>query len=233
MRWFAMLAVLTAAMSAHLAAAAQQGGASSAASASVPSRALPPDIDPASLNRLPRVRREDLDDAGKKLYDAVTADGRLLGLEGPIGIRMHSPRVSEYMNTGNQYLRYQAGIEPRLMELAILVVAREMNSQFEWTAHEPPALRAGLDQRIIDVVKHRRPLTGLGDKEAAIIQLGREALGRRKVEPETFARALELFGRQGTVNVVSLMSHYAATAMLLTTFDQQLRSGQQPLLPLP
>jgi hypothetical protein len=29
------------------------------------------------------------------------------------------------------------------------------------------------------------------------------------------------------------MSHYAATAMLLTTFDQQLRPGQQPLLPLP
>jgi 4-carboxymuconolactone decarboxylase len=174
-----------------------------------------------------------LDDLGKKLYDAVTADSRLLGLDGPIGIRMHSPRVSEYMNMGNQYLRFGAGIEPRLMELAILVVAREMDSQFEWTAHEPPALRAGLEQRIIDVVKHRRPLTGLADKEAAIIQLGREVLGRRKVEPETFARALELFGRQGVVNVVSLMSHYAATAMLLTTFDQQLRPGQQPLLPLP
>jgi 4-carboxymuconolactone decarboxylase len=119
------------------------------------------------------------------------------------------------------------------MELAILVVAREMDSQFEWTAHEPPALRAGLEPRIIDIVKHRRPLTGVGEKEAAIIQLGREALGRRKVEPETFARALDLFGRQGVVNVVSLMSHYAATAMLLTTFDQQLRPGQQPLLPLP
>ena len=60
-----------------------------------------------------------------------------------------------------------------------------------------------------------------------------EALGRRKVEPETFARALNLFGRQGIVNVVSLMSHYAATAVLLTTFDQQLRPGQAPLLPMP
>ncbi|MGH9785535.1 MAG: carboxymuconolactone decarboxylase family protein, partial [Terriglobia bacterium] len=133
----------------------------------------------------------------------------------------------------NQYLRFGAGIEPRLMELAILVVAREMDSQFEWVAHEPPALRAGLEQRIIDVVKFRLPAIGLGEKETAIIQLGREAFGRRKVEPETFARALNLFGRQGIVNLVSLMSHYAATAVLLTTFDQQLRPGQQPLLPLP
>lgn len=232
MRRVVLLAVLPCALAAYFA-TRESASAAPQASAQASARTLPPDIDPESLNRLPRVRREDLDDLGKKLYDAVAGDGRLLGLEGPIGIRMHSPPVSEYMTMGNQYLRFGAGIEPRLMELAILVVAREMDSQFEWTAHEPPALRAGLEQRIIDIVKHRRPLTGLGDKEAAIIQLGREALGRRKVEPETFARALELFGRQGVVNVVSLMSHYAATAMLLTTFDQQLRSGQQPLLPLP
>ena len=232
MRWVAWLAVLTVAMSAHLA-AQEQGGASSAAAASGMSGALPADIDPDSLNRLPRVRRDDLDDAGKKVYDGVAGDGRLLGLDGPIGIRMHSPRVSEYMTMGNQYLRFESGIEPRLLELAILVVAREMDSQFEWVAHEPPALKAGLEQRIIDIVKHRRPLTGIGEKEAAIIQLGREALGRHKVEPETFARALRLFGREGIVNIVSLMGHYSATAMLLTTFDQQLRPGQQPMLPLP
>jgi len=229
MQRVALLAVLIVAMGADLAFAQQ----SSATVVSTTSRALPADIDPESLNRLPRVRREDLDDAGKKVYDAVAGDGRLLGLDGPIGIRMHSPPVSEYMTMGNQYLRFRAGIEPRLMELAILVVAREMDNQFEWTAHEPPALRAGLEQRIIDVVKFRLPPIGVGDREAAIIQLGREALGRRKVESETFARALQLFGRRGLVDVVSLMSHYAATAVLLTTFDQQLRPGQVPLLPLP
>ena len=97
--------------------APQQGTTSPQASA----RTLPPDIDPDSRNRLPRVRREDLDDAGKKVYDAVAGDSRLLGLDGPIGIRMHSPPVSEYMTMGNRYLRFEAGIEPRLMELAILV----------------------------------------------------------------------------------------------------------------
>lgn len=232
MRLVVLLAVLPCALAAYFA-TRESAAAAPQASSPAAARTLPSDIDPRSLNRLPRVRREDLDDLGKKLYDAVGGDNRLLGLDGPTGIRMHSPRVSEYMTMGNQYLRFGAGIEPRLMELAILVVAREMDSQFEWTAHEPAALRAGLEQAIIDTVKHRLPVVGLGEKEASIVQLGREALGRRKVEPETFARALKLFGRQGVVNVVSLMSHYAATAVLLTTFDQQLRPDQQPLLPLP
>jgi len=233
MRWYALLAVLAFAVSARPAAAQQPGGASSAAAATASTASLPPDIDPQSLNRLPRVRREDLDDFGKNLYDRVTGDSRLLGLDGPIGIRLHSPRVSDYMNTGNRYLRFEAGIEPSVRELAILVVARELDSQFEWAAHEAAGLKEGLEQRVIDVVKHRRPLTGIGEKEAAVIQLGREALGRHQVEPETFARALRHFGQQGIVNLVSLMGHYSATAMLLTTFDQQLRPGQEALLPMP
>src|SRR3972149_5644958 len=152
MRRVVLLAVLRFPLAAY-SAPRQSSAAAPQASSQASARTLPPDIDPESLNRLPRVRREDLDDLGKKLYDAVAGDGRLLGLEGPIGVRMHSPPVSEYMTMGNQYLRFGAGIEPRLMELSILVVAREMDSQFEWTAHEPPALRAGLEQRIIDIVK--------------------------------------------------------------------------------
>ena len=119
------------------------------------------------------------------------------------------------------------------MELTILVSAREMDSQFEWTAHELAGLKAGLEQTIIDIVKYRKPITGVGEKEAAIIQLGREALGKHNVGSDTFARALKLFGKQGLVNVVTLMSHYAATAALLTTFYQQLPPGQKPLLPIP
>ena len=196
--------------------------------------ALPKDVYADSRNRLPLVQRDELDEYGKKVYDAAAAqEGRSLGVQGPTGIRLYSPPVAEYMNQGNQYLRYQSGLEPRLVELTILVSAREMDSQFEWAAHQPAALKAGLDLATIDIIKHRRSLTGLGEKEAAIIRLGREALGKHQVSSDTFAQTLKLFGKQGLVNVVTLMAHYAATAALLTTFDQQLRPDQKPLLPIP
>ena len=195
---------------------------------------LPKDVYPDSRNRLPRVKREDLDEYGKKVYDEVAGqEGRSLGVEGPTGIRLYSPAVAEYMNMGNQYLRYKSGLEPRLVELAILVSAREMDSQFEWNAHEAAGLKGGLDPKIIDIIKYRKSVAGIGEKEAAIIQLGREALGKHQVASDTFAQALKLFGTQGVVNVVTLMSHYSATATLLTTFDQQLPPGQKPLLPIP
>jgi 4-carboxymuconolactone decarboxylase len=80
-------------------------------------------------------------------------------------------------------------------------------------------------------VKHRKPLDGIPDAEATVIALGREMIGNRKVSPETYARALKLFGPRMLVDVVSLMGNYVATALLLIAFDAQLPEGQEPPLP--
>lgn len=196
---------------------------------------LPPDVYPDSLCRLPLLGRDELDEDGKRYYDAVTGpqSRTLVGLQGPSGIWLHSPKLALHLRGANQYLRYETKLGRRLTELAILVTARELDHQFEWTAHEPVALREGLEPEIVDVVKYRRPISGLGDREAVIISLGRELLRDRKVRSETFARAVALFGRQGVLDLAALIGDYAMTAIILTTFDQQVHPDRQPLLPVP
>src|SRR6266436_2687116 len=141
---------------------------------------LPKDIYPDTGNRFPAIKREELDEAGKKLYD--TRGGAVFF--GPGGIRLYSPPVAETMTSVNEYLRRKSGLDPRLVELAILVTAREMDCEYVWTAHEPAAQKAGLPQEVIDIVKYRKPVTAIGEKEAVIIQLGRDGIGylRSRVE---------------------------------------------------
>jgi len=177
---------------------------------------LPKDVYPETGNRFPPVR------------PGLTPDAF-----GPGPIRQYSPPVAESMTAVNDYLRRKAGLDNRLVELAILVTAREMDCVYVWTAHEPAALKAGLPQEIIDVVKYRRPLTKLPEKEALIVQLGRDALGKHKVSSDTFARAEKQFGRQGLVNIVALMGDYAATTMLVNVADQHVRPRDKALLPVP
>ena len=176
---------------------------------------LPNDIHPNTGNRFPAIKPDAADSFG------------------PGAIRLYSPPVAAAMTAVNDYLRYKSGLEPRLVELAILVTAREMDCEYVWTAHEPAAQKAGLQQEIIDIVKFRRPLTTLGEKESVIAQLGRDAIGKHKVGSDTFARAVRLFGNQGVVNIVSLMGDYAATTMLLNVADQHVRPKDTPLLPIP
>ncbi len=197
--------------------------------------ALPKDVYPESGFRLPLPKREDFDEEGKKVFDKRVGKGArsIRGLRGPSGIRLYSPKLADYSNSVSQYLRFETGFSGRIRELAILVTAREMDSQFEWAAHEPEALKEGLPKEIIEIVKHRKSVEGVSDTEAVIIQLGRQMFGKKNVDPETFARAIKIFGPRQLVDLVSLMTNYQGTATLLTVFDVQLDPGQKPLLPVP
>ena len=195
---------------------------------------MPSDIDPKSGFRLPLPNRADLDEAGKTAYDRGTKPGATIaGLQGPAGIQLFSPKTAAHMTAINRYLRFEAGFTPRVREVAILTTAREMDSQFEWVAHEPEALKEGVPQTVIDIIKYRRSTSGIDETDALIIELGRQLWRDHKLSSETFAKAKAIFGPNKLIDLVMLMGNYAGTAALLTAVDMQLHAGKKPLLPIP
>jgi 4-carboxymuconolactone decarboxylase len=194
---------------------------------------MPSDIDPQSGFRLPLLKREELDDVGKRAYDRASTPGKtIVGLRGPSGIYLYSTKTVEAHTTINRYLRHEAGFDPKVREVAILTVAREMDSRFEWAAHEPEALTVGVAPEVIEVIKHRKPTAGLSELDAAIIEFGRQVVGKHKVTSEAFARLKALFAPHQLVDLALLMGDYAGTAILLAAMDMQVPEGK-PLLPLP
>jgi 4-carboxymuconolactone decarboxylase len=200
----------------------------------MPLQQYPDDIDSETGCRLPLPRRDELSPEGQAIYDRLTSANteNLRGLRGPGGIQLHSPELSRVSRPLNRYLRFESELGGRLRELAILVTARELDSQFEWAAHEREALREGVSPELIEIVRLRRDLDGVAEADAIVIALGRGIFGARKVSSATYARCLAQFGRRKLVDLVALMGNYAATAALLTAFDMQLDLGTVPRLPI-
>ena len=193
---------------------------------------MPSDIDPQSGFRLPLPNREDLDEIGKAAYDRGTRPGAtMMGLQGPAGIQLYT-KAAPHLVALNQYLRFKSGIAPRAREIAILTTAREMDSQFEWAAHEPEALNVGVPANVVEVIKHRRSTAGLEESDAVIIELGRQIWRTHKVGSDLFARAKAAFGPGMLIDIVYLMGTYASTAAVLATVDMQLHEGTTPMLPV-
>ncbi|MFC1968451.1 carboxymuconolactone decarboxylase family protein [Chloroflexota bacterium] len=197
--------------------------------------AIPKDIYPESGFRLPLPDRDEMDNEEKAIYDKVIRPGPHsiagIGIKGPLGINLQNPRLAELESALNRYLRFSTGLSVRTRELAILVTAREMDSRFEWAAHETIAIKEGLESEIIDVIKYRKRLTGMKEEDAVIVQLGREMFGKHRVTAKTFGRALKTFGKKSLVNLVALMAYYSATAAKLCAFENQV-SSDQPHLPV-
>jgi hypothetical protein len=179
-----------------------------------------------------------MSDADKQIFDTIMSQqvGGLSAREKDRPqVRMHSPGVSKGLEEAHHYLKYQSGIGDRLMTVAVLTTARELTNQFEYTQWEEhadnPKDSRHVEPQVVDVIKTCKPVTGLDERDAAVITLGREMFGARKVSSATFAKVLHLFGPRKTVDIEELMGLYGATADELVVFDQQLHPGQKPLLP--
>ncbi len=190
-------------------------------------------IYPDSLNRLPVVHREQMDENGKRVYDINAGGaGKVAQPTGPSAIALYSPGAAEPLRRLNDYLRREGGVLGNpVTEVAILVAAREFNQQYVWSSHEPTALRVGVGQPVIDAIKYGKDVSGLGEKETVVIRLGRQLFREHKLSSDVYAKAIELFGKQGTVELVTLMGDYALNALLLDAFDQHLPADRKPLLP--
>ena len=186
--------------------------------------ALPPDIHPVTLSRLPPVTAEDLDEEGKKLLAArpVANPG-----PGPTHVTSYSPN--------GRTLGIPTGVDspvgPRYFQLAVLIIAREIDQQYEWTAHEPAGLRQGLEPSVIDVVKHNRSVAGLTDKDATLITFGRTLYREHKVSSELWQKMIGHFGRQHTVQLMMIMGDYFRVGFMMNAVDQHLPAGREALLP--
>ena len=127
----------------------------------------------------------------------------------------------------------EASVGRPLIDVAALVAARAHDQQYDWTTTEVAAQKDAVSAATIDAIGNRKPTTGLGEKEAVVIDFGRELFSRHYVSAELYARALRILGERNVVDLVGVFAQHADDDALLTVFEQQLPAGQKPLLPMP
>src|ERR1700676_4711548 len=175
---------------------------------------LPADLDPQSRARLPYLKKSDMDAKGQKIFETLPGAGKDDILRGPLAFAGYNPAVAQALHDLHDAAVPGGTLDPHTRELAILVACRATNYNLEWNAHEASGLKAGLDAKLIDVVRYNRPLTGLNEKDAAVIRFGRQMLHDKKVDSATFAKAVELLSKRGAMDMVAVMNTYAVSGYL-------------------
>lgn len=148
-------------------------------------------------------------------------------LQGPAGVQPYAGKALSTCGL-TRFLRTEAGFTPRIWEIAILVVTREMD-RVQWTMHETAAREAGVELDLIVIIRQRKDTADLDENDAAVIALGREIYGDHKVTAQTLARAKGIFGRHRLVNLLLLMGNCASTDGLLIAVDMQLNADKKPM----
>jgi 4-carboxymuconolactone decarboxylase len=185
------------------------------------------------FTRFAPLKAEELSPAQKAWADTIAApprNGKFVNP--PYRAYIRSPDLAPKLTALAEHLRWNTSLPPRLSEMAILITARQWTAQYEWFAHYPLAIKAGLDPKVAgDIAAGRRPDT-MKDDEAALYDLAMALYRDKKVSDPVYRAALEKFGERGIIDIIAIMGFYDITSMTLITMQAGAPNDSVPPLPI-
>lgn len=183
------------------------------------------------MSRIPLPTLESMSEAQRTVYDNIVSGprGRLVG---PLRAVLHSPELAERWQRLGEILRFGTTLPPKLNELAILVTARRWNSQIEWLIHAQAARKAGLSSATIEALKEAREPVFQDEGEAVVYEYARQLQMQGTVNATLYARAVELWGAVGVVELTAVIGYYTMVSMTLNVHEIPMPDGEaEPLTP--
>jgi 4-carboxymuconolactone decarboxylase len=178
----------------------------------------------AAQDRMPPIAAEQLTDAQKKAAE-VFAEGRGYAVRGPFVPLLRSPEVMLRAKAMGDYLRFKSVLPPRVNEMVILITAREWTQQYEWNAHYPAALKAGLRREIADAIGQGVRPAGMAEDEEIAYDTATEILRQKRVSDPTWQRAVAKFGEQGVIDLLGVVGYYNFLAIVMNATRTAMPAG--------
>jgi 4-carboxymuconolactone decarboxylase len=157
------------------------------------------------------------------------AGGPRGNVRGPFRYLLHSPELADCAQALGAYVRYNCAVPWKLRELAILVTAYHWRAQYEWYAHESEARKAELPDHVIESMRRGERPDFTDPAEEIVYDFASELYADRRPSEATFARAMDLFGTQGVIDLAGLLGHYNLIAITLNIVDVAVPGGEKPL----
>ena len=177
----------------------------------------------ASGGRLPESRFPDiadgpLDERQQRVKSQIVAGPRGQ-LVGPFRILLHAPGVEAALHPVGEYLRFRSVLDAAVRELVILATAVHWRCAFEWEAHAPIALEAGLAEGALAQLRRGEVPADAGPPLRAAHSLAGAMLRTGSVPDAVFADAVAHFGREGVLELLVLAGYYSTLAMVLNAAE--------------
>ena len=183
-----------------------------------------------AADRFPELSLDKMTPEQKKVAEVIMSGPRGR-LSGPFNAWLRSPELADRLQKVGEYLRFNTSLDHRLNEFAILITAREWSSQYEWFAHYPLAIKAGLNPKVAaDLAEGRRP-EGMQDDERIVYEFSTQLHRAHNVSDEIYQAALAKLGEQGVMDLIAVNGYYDIVSMTLNVAGVPVPAGEKPPLP--
>ena len=164
--------------------------------------------------RMPEMTLEQMTPAQRNIAEAIMSGPRGR-MSGPFNAWLRSPVLADRLQKVGEYVRFNTSLDKRINEMAILMTAQAWGAQYEWYAHAPLALKAGLDAATIKAIGAGEKPANMKDDEAIVWEFTTQLRRDHRVNDAIYSKALEKFGEQGIIDLIAVNGYYDVVSMTL------------------
>jgi 4-carboxymuconolactone decarboxylase len=163
---------------------------------------------------MPPIAEADMTEAQKQAAAAFKAS-RGMDIVGPFIPLLRSPDALPLAAAMGGYFRHKSALPPQLSEFVILLTAAHWGQEFEWRAHYPHALKAGMKPATGEALAAGKRPANMSAEEEALYDFCIELRTKHSVGDANYDRVLKLFGERGVIDTIGIVGYYSMLAMML------------------
>jgi 4-carboxymuconolactone decarboxylase len=164
--------------------------------------------------RMPEIPLDKMSASQRPIAEAIMSGPRKR-MSGPFNTWLRNPELADRLQKVGEYVRFNTSLDKRINEMAILMTAQAWGAQYEWYAHAPLALKAGLDPSVVDAIGAGKKPDTMKEDEAIVWEFTTQLRRDHGVDDAIYAKALEKFGEQGIVDLIAVNGYYDVVSMTL------------------
>jgi 4-carboxymuconolactone decarboxylase len=176
------------------------------------------------MSRYREITPAEMTPAQKEVHDEIIA-GKRGRFGGPFQLLIRTPEVCRHLSRLGEYLRWGSSLSPALSELAICLTARSIRANYEWHAHAPLAVEAGVPAAAMEAIRTGATPNFAARDQALVYRIVTELIDTKRLSDASFAEARDTFGEQGLVELGTIIGYYTAIGNALNVFQVAVPPG--------
>ncbi|MDA0238648.1 MAG: hypothetical protein O3A84_01295 [Proteobacteria bacterium] len=168
--------------------------------------------------RLPPLSTDEMDDAQKTLAETIAAT-RHGNVSGPFAIWLRTPEIAARADAYGNVLRFQTDLPDHLVELAILLAARYWMAHYAFATHRPLAIKAGIDDAIIEAIETGEMPNIQDPVTKAVYRFVIEVLYEGRASDEVLDDVAEKLGLRCLTELTAVTGFYSMIAVTINAFE--------------
>ena len=141
---------------------------------------------------------------------------------------IRNPELARRAQHLGELLRFHTSLEPVLVELAILVTARNLRSHQVWTSHKRYALQFGMSELNVHAIGHGLEPSWSSEREAIVYDVSHALAVDHRIGPELYAESVAVLGETATAELVAVVGYYGLVGLTANAFELGLPANEVP-----